>query len=101
MTFLHNQFNFKPRECKIFYIPKHIAGPNNHQTVDRIISGVGAFFYVKMPGYRLPGLAAATTLHFTACPIQHPLSQEPTASFAFPGGISHLLIKSTGAIILS
>jgi len=53
-----------------------------------------------MPGYRLLGLAAATTLHFTACPIQHPLSQNPTASFAYPGGNSQLLMRSTGAIIL-
>jgi hypothetical protein len=53
-----------------------------------------------MPGYRLPVLAAATALHFTACHIQHPLSQKPTASVAYPGGSSQLLIKSTGAIIL-
>jgi hypothetical protein len=54
-----------------------------------------------MPSYRLAGLAAATTLQFTACRIKHPLSQKTTASFAYPGGISHLSIKSTGAIILS
>jgi hypothetical protein len=60
----------------------------------------GYFFHDKMPGYRLPGLAAATVLQFTACRIQHPLSQKPTASFAYPGGSSQLLIRSTGAIIL-
>jgi hypothetical protein len=53
-----------------------------------------------MPGYRLPGLAAATTLHFIACRIKPPLSQEPTTSFAYAGGNSQLLVKSTGAIIL-
>jgi hypothetical protein len=65
-----------------------------------LIQGSGYFFHDKMPGYRLPGLAAATALQFTACRIQHPLSQKPTASFAYPGGSSQLLIKSTGAIIL-
>jgi len=54
-----------------------------------------------MPGYCLPGLAAATILRFTAWRIQHPLSQKPTAPVAYPGGRSQLLVKSTGAIILS
>jgi hypothetical protein len=65
-----------------------------------MIQGSVYFFHDKMPGYRLPGLAAATALQFTACHIQHPLSQGPTASFAYPGGSNHLHIKSTGAIIL-
>jgi len=52
-----------------------------------------------MPGYRLPGLAAATTLNFTACCIQTPLSQKPTTSFAYPGGSIQLLVKSARAII--
>jgi hypothetical protein len=66
-----------------------------------LIQGSGYFFHDKMPGYRLAGLSAATTLQFTACHIQHPTSQNPTASFAYPGGNSQLLIRSTGAIILS
>jgi hypothetical protein len=53
-----------------------------------------------MPSYRLQGLAAATTLHFIACCIEHPLSQNPMACFAYPGGNSQLLIMSAGAIIL-
>ncbi len=61
----------------------------------------GYFFHDKMPGYCLPGQTAATVLQFIACPIQHPLSQKPTASFAYPGGSSQLLIRSTGAIILA
>jgi hypothetical protein len=65
-----------------------------------IVLGSGYFFHDKMPGYCLPGLTAATTLHFTACHIQHPLPQKPTASFAYPGGSSQLLFKSAGAIIL-
>jgi hypothetical protein len=65
-----------------------------------LIQGSGYFFHDKMPGYRLLGLAAATTLHFTACQIKHPLSQKPTASFAYPGGCSQLLVGSAGAIIL-
>jgi hypothetical protein len=66
----------------------------------QIYQGSGYFFHDKMPGYRLLGLAAATTLQFAACHIKHPLSQKPTASFAFPGGSSQLLLRSTGAIIL-
>ena len=62
--------------------------------------GSGCFFHNKMPDYRLPGLAAATTQHFTACHIQHSLSQKPITSFAYPGGSNHLLIKTTRAIIL-
>jgi hypothetical protein len=63
--------------------------------------GSGYFFHDKMPVYRLPGLAAATALQFTACRIQHPLSLKQTASFAYPGGSNHLLIRGTGAIILT
>jgi hypothetical protein len=65
-----------------------------------LFQGSRYFFHDKMPGYRLPGLAAATTLHFIACHIQHPLSQKPTACFAYPGGSNQLLIRGTGAIIL-
>jgi hypothetical protein len=61
----------------------------------------GYFFHVKMPGYRLASLAAATTLHFTARCIQPLLSQNPTACIAYLGGSSQLPISSTGAIILS
>jgi hypothetical protein len=63
--------------------------------------GSGYFFHVKMPGYRLASLTAATTLHFTAFRIQLLLSQNPTACFAYLGGSSQLLIRGTGAIILS
>jgi hypothetical protein len=56
------------------------------------IQGSGYFFHDKMPGYRLPGLSAATTLHFTACCIQHPLCLNPTVCFAYLGGSSQLLI---------
>jgi hypothetical protein len=63
--------------------------------------GSGYFFHVKMPGYRLASLTAATTLHFTACFIQLLLSRNPTACIAYFGGNSQLLIRSTGAIILS
>jgi hypothetical protein len=62
--------------------------------------GSGYFLRGKMPGYHLQCLAAATTLHFTACHIQHPPSQKPSASIAYPGGTSQLLVKSAGAIIL-
>jgi hypothetical protein len=65
-----------------------------------LFQGSGCFFHGKMPGYCQPGLAAATALQFTACRIQHPLSQEPKASIAYAGGSSHFSIKSTGAIIL-
>jgi hypothetical protein len=54
-----------------------------------------------MPGYNPPYLAAATTLQFAACRIKHPLSQEPTPTFAYLGGSSHLPFKSAWAIILS
>jgi hypothetical protein len=54
-----------------------------------------------MPGYRLASLTAATTLHFTACYMQLPLSQNPTVCIAYLGGISQLLMRSAGAIILS
>jgi len=63
--------------------------------------GSGYFFHVKMPGYRLASLAAATTLHFTACCIQLFVSRNPTACIAYLGGSSQLFIRSTGAIILS
>jgi len=53
-----------------------------------------------MPGYRVPVLAAATTPHFTAYRLKIPLSQKPKVSFAYPGGNSQLLVRSTGAIIL-
>jgi hypothetical protein len=66
----------------------------------KLFQGSGYFLHDKMLDYRLLGLAAATTLQFTACHIQHPLSQGPTASFAYPGGSSQLLIRSTWAIIL-
>jgi hypothetical protein len=66
-----------------------------------LFEGSGYFFHDKMPRYRLQGLSAATTLHFIACHIEHPMSQNPTACFAYLGGNSQLLIKSTGAIILS
>jgi len=66
----------------------------------QLYQGSGYFFHDKMPGYRLPGQAAATNLHFAAYHTQHPLSQKPKASFAYPGGKSQLLIRSTGAIIL-
>ena len=46
------------------------------------VQGSGYFFHVKMPGYRLASLSAATTLHFTACCIQLLLSQNPTACIA-------------------
>jgi len=61
----------------------------------------GYFFHFKMPVYRLASLAAATTPHFTACCIHLLLSQNPTACIAYLGGSSQLLIRSTGAIILS
>jgi hypothetical protein len=65
-----------------------------------ILQESGYFFHDKMPGNCLPGLTAATILHFTACYIQHPLPQKPTAPFAFPGGCNQLLVGSAGAIIL-
>jgi hypothetical protein len=67
----------------------------------KLFEGLGYFLHVKMPGYRLASLSAATTLHFTACCIQLLLSQNPTAFIAYLGGSSQLLIRSTGAIILS
>ncbi len=67
----------------------------------KLTEGSGYFFHVKMPGYRLASLAAATTLHFTAFCIQLLVSQNPTACIAYLGGSSRLLIRSTGAIILS
>jgi hypothetical protein len=33
----------------------------------KFIQGSEYFLHDKMPGYDLPGLAAATALHFTAC----------------------------------
>jgi len=67
----------------------------------QINQGSGYFFHDKMPGYRRAGLSAATTPQFTACHIQHLPSQKPPACFAYPGGSSQLLIRNTGAIILS
>jgi hypothetical protein len=72
----------------------------DYENDDNVIQGSGYFFHDEMPGYRLPSLAAATVLDFTACRIQYPPSQKPTASFAYPGGNSQLIIRSTGAIIL-
>jgi hypothetical protein len=54
-----------------------------------------------MPGYCLPGQAAATIPHFTAGYLKLSLEQEPMPCFAFLGGNSPLPIRSTGAIILS
>jgi hypothetical protein len=48
----------------------------------QVFEGSGYFFHVKMPGYGLASLAAATTLQFTACCIQLPLSQNPIACIA-------------------
>jgi hypothetical protein len=55
------------------------------QVIDysQLIEGSGYFFYVKMPGYRLASLAAATPLHFTALCIQLLLAQNPTACIAY------------------
>jgi hypothetical protein len=53
-----------------------------------------------MPGYYLPSLTAATALHFTAGYLKRSLEQEPTPCFAFLGGNSLLIIRSTGTIIL-
>jgi hypothetical protein len=46
-----------------------------------------------MPGYRLPSLAAATILDFTAGSIQPLMSQNPTAYIAYLGSNSQLLIS--------
>jgi hypothetical protein len=54
-----------------------------------------------MPGCCLPSPTAATALHFTASYLKLSRQQEPTPCFAFLGGNSPLVIKSTGAIILS
>jgi hypothetical protein len=61
----------------------------------------GHFFHDKMPGCCLPGLTAATALHFTAVYLKPSLEQEPTLCFAFLGGHSPLLVRSIGAIISS
>jgi hypothetical protein len=62
---------------------------------------LGYFLHGKMPGCFLPGLTAATALHFTARYFKVSLQQEPTPCFAFLGGNSPLPIGSTGAFILS
>jgi hypothetical protein len=54
-----------------------------------------------MPGRCLPSLTAATVLHFTADQLKFSRQQEPTPPFAFLGGKSPLLLRSTGAIILA
>jgi hypothetical protein len=65
---------------------------NCDKKIDRflIYKGSGCFFYGKMPGCFLPGLAAATALHFTAGYLKSSLQQEPTPCFAFLGGNSFL-----------
>jgi hypothetical protein len=54
-----------------------------------------------MPGCVLPSLTAATALHFTAGHLKFSRQQEPTPSFVFLGGNSPLLLRNSGAIILS
>jgi hypothetical protein len=61
--------------------------------------GSGYFFHVKMPGYRLASLAAATTLDFTACCIQPLLSQNPTACIAYlpvQAAVANCLLRTQG-----
>jgi hypothetical protein len=53
-----------------------------------------------MPGCCLPGLTAATALHFTAGDLKGSRQQEPTPCFAFLGGNRPLFLRSSGAIIL-
>jgi hypothetical protein len=54
-----------------------------------------------MPGCCLPNLTAATPLQFTTGGLKLSLEQEPIPCFAFLGGNSLLLIRTTGAIILA
>jgi hypothetical protein len=62
------------------------------QAAFKLLQGSGYFFHDKMPGCRLPSLAAVTTLQFTTGDLQLSLKQEPTPCFAFLGGNSPLPI---------
>jgi len=108
--FQHNSNNYF-RVSGNFYIPEFIScfkiifqpirAQGRVTLNNKLVEGPGYFLHVKMPGYRLASLSAATTPHFTACYIQDLLSQNPTACIAYLGGSRQLLIRSTGAIILS
>jgi hypothetical protein len=53
-----------------------------------------------MPGCCLPGLTAATALHFAAGYLKGSNQQEPKPCFDFLGGNSPLPVGSAGAISL-
>jgi hypothetical protein len=84
-----------------------VSSRNNHEKLQiscvklKLSQGSGYFFHDEMPDCCLPSLTAATALHVTASYLKLSLQQEPTPSFAFLGGNSHLPIRSTGAIILT
>jgi hypothetical protein len=66
-----------------------------------MIEGAGYFLYDKTPGYGLPFLLRATTIHLAPCWIQPSVSRKPTRYFASRGGDSPLPVNITEAISLS
>jgi hypothetical protein len=74
--------------------------PGTAQISYQLLEWSGYFFHGKMPGCCLPGLTAATALHFTAGYLKGSLQQDPTPCFAYLGGNSPLPVGSAGAISL-